>query len=224
MREKQGTVFVDCLSPGGLDDALLWRLAPEERRQRAKRYRNAADARRCLAAGILAERAARRMGFDGDIVIGRDAHGKPRLIGCGAPEFNLSHSGRWVVIGYGHSPLGVDVEQISPETDHAALARRYFSPHEQEYLCAAGEAERPLRFARLWTAKESYVKYLGCGLAKPLSSFTVDPVRGRILREEGDEEEVFLSFLVPDEEYALTVCSAAQNVELRLLSAEDITP
>jgi 4'-phosphopantetheinyl transferase len=80
-----------------------------------------------------------------------------------------------VVIAYGESPVGVDVERIRMDSGKENIARRYFTPEEQEYLFSAGEAEKAERFFEIWTAKESYLKYLGTGLRRSLNSFSVVP-------------------------------------------------
>lgn len=58
------------------------------------------------------------------------------------------------------------------KTEH--IARRYFTPEEQEY-CAVYGAHG---FFQIWAAKEGYTKWLGLGLSHPISSFsTVDSLK-----------------------------------------------
>lgn len=88
-------------------------------------------------------------------------HGKPAL--KGEPfHFNLSHSGGLAVCAVEDCRVGVDVEK-----------KRAFSPKLKERICTPGElslveAEEDENEAltRLWTMKESYMKYTGLGLAQ----------------------------------------------------------
>jgi 4'-phosphopantetheinyl transferase len=94
-------------------------------------------------------------------------NGKPYLTDGEGVHFNLSHSGRWVVIAYGATPVGVDVQELRAN-GLEVIARRFFTADERTY--AQRDAES---FFRIWTGKESYIKYLGAGLKTPLNSFSV---------------------------------------------------
>jgi 4'-phosphopantetheinyl transferase len=114
-------------------------------------------------------------------------HGKPSLRHTEL-HFNLSHSGGRALLGVTRDrPLGVDIEQMRTNFDHAALARSMFSPHELTAL-ASYPPERGLEgFFRCWTFKEAYLKGRGGGLSIELDSFDVpltsadagSPVRSR---------------------------------------------
>ena len=101
-------------------------------------------------------------------------HGKPSLAPDRRPAlgFNVSHSGERFVIAaaVGMAP-GVDVERVRPHRDLSSLARRFFSPAEQEEVAAAPD---PLRaFYRVWTRKEAVIKADGRGVAIGLARFDV---------------------------------------------------
>ena len=54
------------------------------------------------------------------------------------------------------------------------VARRFFSEAENQWLDSAKtETERKDIFFTLWTLKESFLKAIGKGLTKSLSSFTI---------------------------------------------------
>lgn len=95
-----------------------------------------------------------------EIVIGE--FGKPSLK-SNELYFNLSHSGEYVVCGVSSSSLGVDIEQVRESNE--LVVRKCFSPSEQEYV------KDNDTFTKVWTLKESYIKYLGTGLKTKLDSF-----------------------------------------------------
>lgn len=93
--------------------------------------------------------------------------GKPYIKDC-PYHFNLSHSGNWLLLAVGDTPVGADIEKITkirPKT-----VEKYFSKTEQERVQKNGTEE----FFEIWCQKESYVKYTGEGL-KGLSHITEYP-------------------------------------------------
>jgi len=89
-------------------------------------------------------------------------------------EFNVSHSGAMALLAFARSrALGVDIEQIRENFDPGAIARRFFSEHEQRQLDALAPPERFNGFFRCWTRKEAYIKAHGAGLSLPLDQFDV---------------------------------------------------
>jgi len=151
-----------------LEYQALYERASEERRIRADRYRRREDSLRCVAADALLRHA---LGTE-DYVVEKHRDGKPFIRGRADFHYNLSHAGSWVVIAFGDSEVGVDVEVPRTDTHIEAIAERYFTADEQRYLLEA-EKELLQRFLEIWTGKESYLKYLGTGLKKALTSFSV---------------------------------------------------
>jgi len=102
---------------------------------------------------------------------------KPSLISVQSGshvEFNVSHSGAVALLAFARGrALGVDVEQLRENFDHAAIARRFFSEQEQRELVALAPSERYHGFFRCWTRKEAYIKAQGAGLSLPLHEFDV---------------------------------------------------
>lgn len=155
---------VDVMAPpgGGLS---------EEELERAARYRVDAARRSFVAVRSALRRVlGERLGVaPADVVIAEDEHRRPCVEGV---AFSVSHSGALGLIAVADAGrrVGVDVEQVRPRTDFAALAARFFHPDE-----VAAIGERRDAFFRCWTRKEAVVKALGLGLAHPLESFAVDP-------------------------------------------------
>jgi len=104
-------------------------------------------------------------------------------------EFNISHSGDWLVIAVIQQSaaqsdslvpalmaekieLGVDIERYRTSTNIYPILNHYFTKGESESLLALDEHEQGERFFDLWALKESYIKAKGLGLALSLKSFS----------------------------------------------------
>lgn len=133
--------------------------------------------------------------------------GKPYLAGLVRQVyFNLSHSGEYVVCAFSESEIGVDIERIGCE--RMGVARRFFHPDEIRTLEETGENERKELFFRYWTVKESFLKYKGTGLRRPLSSFLVWGRDGDIrIREGKGDLPVYIQECRIDPEYKCFICS-----------------
>ena len=150
------------------DYQALYEKASAERKRRADRYRRQEDSLRCVAADALLRYALGTASYTAQ----KESNGKPFIKGKDNFHYNLSHAGNWVVIAYGDSEVGVDVEELRVDTDIEAIARRFFTTEEQYYVFEEDKNRRQ-RFFEIWTGKESYLKYLGTGLAKDMTSFSV---------------------------------------------------
>lgn len=146
---------------------------------RAARFHFEADGRRYIAAhACLRNVLARYLALDPrELDFRAGSHGKPELAGLArerAIEFNLSHSGRFALIGVTRNRrIGVDVEIHRPDLTTEELARHYFSAREVSQLFSLRPEERQIAFFNCWTRKEAYIKAHGLGLHLPLDSFDV---------------------------------------------------
>ena len=205
--------------------ARLWAEASESRREQAKRYARNEDALRCLVGEALLRYALRQCGVDEHLTPNVAEKGKPYV---DAPQFhyNISHGGDYVVIAWGESEVGVDVEIIHRSVRWEAIARKHFTPSEQEIVFADRTDEMTLasRFTLLWTRKESYVKYTGQGLAGALSAFSVDAVlpRGRVLGASGEPVDAVTESIFPDQAHIVSVCGRFDALCVRLVSEEEL--
>jgi len=87
-------------------------------------------------------------------------HGKPFLTNYVGVYFNISHCSRAVAVAMSHQDVGVDVEGRRRFSD-GLLAR---SMSQAEQAAVRGSADPEATFARLWTRKEAYFKWLGTGI------------------------------------------------------------
>lgn len=107
------------------------------------------------------------------IRFGYNATGKPYLVNpkCVLDiRFNLSHSGKWMVMGVGKgADLGVDIEEVRPVQKTWAL-EKLFSCEEREFLAGLPEDEKDVAFIAAWTEKEAAAKVNGSGLSGKLAN------------------------------------------------------
>ena len=94
--------------------------------------------------------------------------GKPELCGIGL-EFSLSHSADMALCAVSNKCVGADIQLHTAYK--AALAERFFTKKEAAAIAQA--ADKNKMFTQTWAVKESYLKLLGTGMHRPLSSFDV---------------------------------------------------
>ena len=173
------------------DELRWWQSLSAAERERARRFASPVQQRRFAVAhaalrailGRACQVPAAHLEFR------TEAGGRPYLElpgGPPPPDFNLSHSGEWALVGLAPSRwrVGVDVEQIRPDLDCLAMARRMYQAAEVDRLSQADPALRRTEFFLLWSAKEAFVKAIGVGLAgfqDVLVHREGDGVRGTVL-------------------------------------------
>ena len=104
--------------------------------------------------------------------------GKPYI--KGVPEdiyTSVTTADEVMVAAFSSRPIGIDGEHMArfengameKRPDYVALADRFFTSDEAEYVRDGADGER---FAQIWVRKEAYAKYTGEGLSS-FSSFSV---------------------------------------------------
>ena len=154
-------------------------LSPDEQSRAAGIRREAAAHEFIASRGVTRELLALDCGCaPGDIAIGTDAHGKPRLEHPRpGMAFNLSHSGGFCALATGGvARVGVDIETVRPTVGD--LTASVFTPREAIRYAAIAPSEQMRAFFRAWVAKEAYLKATGEGLGGGLQSLEVDPAAG----------------------------------------------
>jgi 4'-phosphopantetheinyl transferase len=108
----------------------------------------------------------------GEVGISDQRNQKPYIISPSSQiQFNISHSGEWVLIALANLELGVDIEKINPEFSFRELLEDHFSEAEQTFI---SESANPVSaFYYLWTRKESLTKAWGTGLQENLKQVSV---------------------------------------------------
>ena len=141
---------------------------PEERRQKALNYRKEEDKMRSIGSSFLIMQTVSWQ----KVYYGK--YGKPLAHG---KNFNVSHSGNYVVLAESENPIGVDIEElrndITSDLIDAVLTKREKSWSGNSFL----------RFYILWTRKESLLKCAGTG-------FGINPNRIDVLPKENPTESI----------------------------------
>jgi phosphopantetheinyl transferase len=131
-------------------------------------------------------------------MLGHTEDGKPFFPDLPQIHFSLSHSGEYIACAFSDEEVGLDLQECSrPRTSIFRIAKRFFSQAEYEAILALsadkaaescindsgsdspGNPDDPeclSLFYRLWSIKEAYLKYLGCGLRGGLDGYVPDPL------------------------------------------------
>jgi 4'-phosphopantetheinyl transferase len=206
---------LDFLLPENTFEYLL-QFISEENQRKCKGFRFREDALRTLY-GELILRYVLQQRFSykhEEIVILKGEKGKPYLKDIPI-HFNISHGGEYVVCGFSQEEVGVDIEEIK-DID-LNVAKRFFSKKEYENLLSKKPENQRDYFLSLWTLKESYLKWLGDGMAIPLDSFCFEIDHEDITLEDDNRDVIpfFKEYFVDG--YKLAVCVTTDKLPEEIL-------
>lgn len=176
---------------------------------------------RSLLGGFLLQKAAKEfLQSETEVlplILRYGSQGKPYLEEHPEIFFNLSHSGRVAACALCDEEVGVDVQEYRKVKE--SVAERFFTGQEKEQLKSLNNAEEYERlFFRMWSVKESYIKFTGLGMKQGLDTFVIDWEKGLIRDKEEGREPVWFKEVSIDEfpRYAISVCSKnRQEILLR---------
>ena len=118
-------------------------------KEKALRYANEIDQIRSLLSSYLKNQLSREE-------LLKNENGKPYF--ANGPYFNISHSGRYVLMVVSTAEIGVDIEEIKNK-DMSSLVR-IFNEAEAKMIKEHSD------FYYLWCAKESLIKCMGLSVGK----------------------------------------------------------
>lgn len=146
--------FFDSYDRFSCEDFL--RFLPADRREKCEKLKKKRDKENCVIAYLLLKRALDDFGVtDPEIITGEN--GKPFLKNNENVFFNISHTDSGVAVVADENPVGIDVQDILPLRE--GVIERCFSQEEKEQIFKSDSPDK--EFTRLWTLKESAVKYSG---------------------------------------------------------------
>jgi 4'-phosphopantetheinyl transferase len=176
-------------------DAFQASLDPVEQ-DRAERFRFKHDRERfVLGHGLLRMLLGNYLKRDGSLIrMARGPFGKPYLERKRL-RFNFSDTKDAILVGFtSGQELGVDIETMAREVDHAAVSEHYFTRSEIAAIQAGDPAGGKARFLDLWTRKEAVLKACGVGIMDDLRSLRVDGARNVMVIEH----DAFVKMAAPE--------------------------
>lgn len=195
----------------GLYSDQLHELLPVTTIQKAEKYHFTDDRKRCLA-GELLKRVllADKLNTNAsELKFETNRFGKPILAGKwgNGVHFNLSHSGKWVVIVTDDEAVGIDIEFIKSQIPD--VEKMVYTDQEIHQIYASGPDKQLVRFFKQWTRKESYIKALGLGFYANLEKISILESPDGIIRIETDiaDNDWLIRDLQLDPQYSLSICS-----------------
>ncbi len=170
----------------------LFQFVEKDKQERIKRLKFKNDKDLTMVGDILAKAAMQKVfGIAAaDMKFGVGEFGKPYLASHKDAHYNISHSGSIVVCAVYDKPIGIDIQKMN-DMNFDSIAKRVFTKNEQEIYFSAPTEMQKEQFYRIWTAKESLIKFLGTGV--------------RDLSKEIDSNCILNSSCVFDD-YILAVC------------------
>lgn len=202
-------------------------LVDAEKKDKIKKFINKKDKIRSLIAEILIRTIiVENLKINNKYIkFNKNKHGKPYLENYPNFNFNISHSGEYVLCGIDDKDIGVDVEEIK-NIDIIEIAQNYFTTKEFEYIINCDVEFQLNRFYEIWTLKESYIKCCGQGLSIPLASFSVEVDKYKnikVVRNNEYEEHTFKLFDI-DLDHKLAVCSLNKKIpnNIMMLDQDDL--
>ncbi len=195
---------------------------PAGRREKIDNVKPPASKRLSLGAGIVFCRGLLDLGIDpDDAAISFNDSGKPYIDGKESIFFNLSHSGEYAVGVFSDREVGADVEKL--RKFKKSLIEYVFDESEIDYISNMPLDMRDSLYTRLWTMKESFMKFTGMGISmspkKIVFGLSDNGFDGAKVLYEGTvcENLYFSHHEITD--YHITVCSEYEEWnEVDLLS------
>ena len=186
-------------------DQLEWikKFIPHERILSSQKYNLKKDSDACLASFFLLVYGLKMLNIRELPQIKTEENGKPYFTDSNIC-FNISHCDKAVCCGLSKHNIGVDVQDTVTEFDD--IIGCTMSDREIELIRSAQSPSET--FTRLWTLKESFVKFDGIGLS--------DDIR-TIEFLNTDNEFIYNNCFFSVEhspDYHISVCSADKGIHL----------
>lgn len=162
-------------------ESYLTLIKDADRQKKIRDVRYEDDKKRSIVSGLLIQYCFHRwleyneMRPVDSFHCGKGQYGKPYIEGYEEFHFSISHGGRYVVCAVAKDEVGIDVEERVSKKDVLKLANRFYTESEYKKISQISDREKQeVFFTRLWTMKESYIKYLGRGLGYGMNGFEAE--------------------------------------------------
>lgn len=188
------------------------RALSQEQGKKVKAYHRWEDQHRSLFGKLLLAHALKVYQLDPILIhkIEKELNDRPFIKGIF--DFNITHSGEWVICAVSETcRIGVDVEKIK-EVDLNDYRKTMTQGQHQE-ISSSSHPEKA--FFRMWVIKESVIKAHGIGLTFHLDKMEYGPNLARL-----EEQDWYYSVLDVGEGYA---CAVASDKPVENLKLEQVT-
>ena len=148
-----------------------------------------------------------------DFIVDCNKNGKPFIAGEKI-RFNISHSGKFVLCVVGDEQVGCDIEVVREYKPK--VAKRFFT--EAEYKLLESSESKSYDFTRLWTLKESVLKFSGEGISGGLDRYCFSEYYNK--NSFAFKGLCFNQFNFED--YAVSICSEKGCISQLNADIEDI--
>ncbi len=221
MQSKTPHIYIATVKPFSDREffAFAYNFLSKERQKKTDRYLKDNDKYLSAGAELLLKCALKSTGVNvSPFDISEDENGKP-FFKDKRIEFNISHSGEFVMCAVSKDKIGCDIEKISDI--NMKVAKKFFAEEEYADIISLDDTvKRNHRFFEYWTLKESYLKATGTGLKTPLDSFKIIKDGDISVISNGQAQEYyFKEFSIPN--YKCAVCSK-ENLKDTKLTAVDL--
>lgn len=116
--------------------------------------------------------------------------------------------------------MGVDIQKHVYVRD--GLAKRFFTEAENRALESLEAEEREMLFFRMWSIKESFIKYTGEGMKQGLNTFEIDWNHNFVFGEDAIKIQAYFEEFSGIEGYSLSVCRESLETEIAWQSMEEL--
>ena len=179
---------------------------------RANRFRRSEDRQRYILAHVMKRfYLSHLMGLKPqELVFAQGRKGKPFCSNSGAPFFNISHSGDWVLFAVSSTEeIGVDVERAQRDVGESTMKHVLTVPQLDK---VAASDDPQATFIVYWTQKEAISKALGLGLSIDFSTISCNGDLG-VSHVEHSGSKINVSAHILDESHiaAVSVLDGGKN-------------
>lgn len=198
-------------------------LIDSEKKCKIEKFINKKDKVRALIGEILIRTIiAEEFGIGNKYIkFEKNQYGKPYLKEYPKFNFNISHSGDFVLCAIDDKPIGIDIEEVKC-IEYEEIAKSFFTISEFNYIIKNDSDICLSKFYEIWTLKESYIKCCGQGLSIPLKAFSIDIDEYeniKVIIDNEHNEYTFKRFSM-GLDYKIAICSLNKEISNNIIKVD----
>lgn len=194
---------------------------PQNRKDKIDKMKPELSKRQSLGAGILIQEGLDKYGIDGNAILS-GSNEKPYIESAHGLEFNASHSGDLAVCAFSDKSVGIDLEKT--KVFNRNLINFVYKEEEIKYIKYRSNTQddENCLYTKLWTIKESIMKYYGKGLSMDPRKIFVDLENDYKVYNDGQILDNIFFTQYEYMGYHIAVCSEYERFsdEIRIVKGE----